>query len=82
MLGNFLVILLYQTHIPTKWSDLSIKLRRKSIHEVDQTVEDEFMHSFSPGFVIMPLMANGRKVCLFRNLHGACVFDVNKLNNL
>ena len=47
----------------TKWSDLSIKLRRKSIENVPREVEDEFMQSFSPGFIFMPLEVADRKVC-------------------
>ena len=52
-----------QVQTSTKWSELSIKLRRKSIEDVPRELEDEFMQSFSPGFILMPLEVADRKVC-------------------
>lgn len=51
----------WQVQTPCKWSELSIKLRRKSIDSVPQDIEDEFMQAFSPNFILMPLQVADRK---------------------
>lgn len=51
----------WQAQTSCKWSDLSIKLRRKSIEAVPQQLEDEFMQGFRPNFILMPLHVSDRK---------------------
>ncbi|XP_076449681.1 uncharacterized protein LOC143286041 [Babylonia areolata] len=51
----------WQVSTTSSWHKLSIKLRRKSIEHVPREVEDEFMQSFSPGFILMPLDVEDRK---------------------
>lgn len=51
----------WQIQTPAKWSELSIKLRRKSVENVPAETEEEFKESFSPGFILLPLDVADRK---------------------
>ncbi|KAK7498067.1 hypothetical protein BaRGS_00010655 [Batillaria attramentaria] len=51
----------WQVQTSCKWSELSIKLRRKSIDSVPQEIEEEFMQSFWPNFILLPLKVSDRK---------------------
>ncbi|PVD21232.1 hypothetical protein C0Q70_19403 [Pomacea canaliculata] len=67
----------WQTQTSCKWSDLSIKLRRKSVESVPEDLEKEFMLSFTPTIMLMPLhVAAGKDIAAVVGWNAVSLVDL------
>lgn len=54
----------WQTLTESKWGDISMSLRRSSGRQLSDSIKEEFLLSFQPGRVIMPLQEMGAKIAV------------------